>query len=145
MGTGVTLAGETEARQVEFNIVSPGFFNMLGMPIVRGRGFTKEETQADTGVMVVTESTARRLWPGGDAVGKTLRNFEKKEYQVVGVVRDAQASHLGEPGGIFIYMPAGPKKQANLQLLVYNKRGDSAPAHGLSQPRRTLTQHSLLN
>jgi len=138
MGTGVTLAGETEARQVEFNIVSPGFFTMLGMPIVRGRGFTKEETQADTGVMVVTESTARRLWPGGDAVGKTLRNFEKKEYQVVGVVRDAQASHLGEPGGIFIYMPAGPKEQANLQLLVHSKSGDSATANGIREAARTL-------
>jgi putative ABC transport system permease protein len=138
MGTGVTLAGETEARQVEFNIVSPGFFTMLGMPIVRGRGFTKEETQADMGVMVVTESTARRLWPGGDAVGKTLRNFEKKEYQVVGVVRDAQASHLGEPGGIFIYMPAGPKEQANLQLLVHSKSGDSATANGIREAARTL-------
>jgi predicted permease len=138
IGTGVTLAGETEARQVEFNIVSPGFFTMLGMPIVRGRGFTKEETQADTGVMVVTESTARRLWPGGDAVGKTLRNFEKKEYQVVGVVRDAQASHLGEPGGIFIYMPAGPKEQANLQLLVHSKSGDSATANGIREAARTL-------
>jgi predicted permease len=138
MGTGVTLAGETEARQVEFNIVSPGFFTMLGMPIVRGRGFTKEETQADTGVMVVTESTARRLWPGGDAVGKTLRNFEKKEYQVVGVVRDAQASHLGEPDGIFIYMPGGPKEQANLQLLVHSKSGDSATANGIREAARTL-------
>src|SRR5260370_41983038 len=118
MGTGVTLAGETEARQVEFNIVSPGFFTMLGMPIVRGRGFTKEETQADTGVMVVTESTARRLGPGGDAVGKTLRNFEKKEYQGVGVVMYAQASQLGEPGGIYIYMPAGPEKKADMQLVM---------------------------
>jgi predicted permease len=138
MGTGMTLAGETETRQVEFNIVSPGFFAMLGMPIVRGRGFTKEETQADAGVIVVTESTARRLWPGRDAVGKTLRNFENKEYQVVGVVRDAQASHLGEPGGIFIYMPAGPKEQANLQLLAHSKSGDSATANGIREAARTL-------
>jgi predicted permease len=138
MGTGMTLAGETETRQVEFNIVSPGFFAMLGMPIVRGRGFTKEETQADAGVMVVTESTARRLWPGRDAVGKTLRNFENKEYQVVGVVRDAQASHLGEPGGIFVYMPAGPKEQANLQLLAHSKSGDSATANGIREAARTL-------
>jgi predicted permease len=138
MGTGMTLAGEMEARQVEFNIVSPGFFTMLGMPIVRGRGFTKEETQADAGVMVVTESTARRLWPGRDAIGKTLRGFDKKEYQVVGVVRDTQASHLGESGGIFIYMPAGPKEQADLQLLVHSKSGDSATANGIRDVARTL-------
>jgi len=138
LGTGMTLAAETEARQVEFNIVSPGFFAMLGMPIVRGRGFTKEEAQTDAAVMVVTESTARRLWPAGDAVGKTVRNFENKEYQVVGVVRDAQASHLGEPGGIFIYMLAGPKEQANLQLLVHSKSGDNATANGIRDVARTL-------
>jgi putative ABC transport system permease protein len=138
MGTGMTLAGETEARQVEFNIVSPGFFTMLGMPVVRGRGFTKEETQADAGVMVVTESTARRLWSARDPIGKTLRGFDKKEYQVVGVVRDAQASHLGEPGGIFLYMPAGPKEQANLQVLVHSKSSDSATADGIREAARTL-------
>ena len=138
MGTGMTLEGETETRQVEFNIVSPGFFTMLGMPIVLGRGFTKEETQANAGVMVLTESTARRLWPGRDAIGKTLRGFDNKEYQVVGVVRDAQASHLGEPGGIFIYLPAGPKEQANLQLLVHSKSGDIVTANGIRDVARTL-------
>jgi predicted permease len=145
MGTGMTLAGETETRQVEFNIVSPGFFSMLGIPIVRGRGFSKEETQADAGVMVVTESTARRLWPGGDAVGKTVRSFENKEYQVVGVVRDAQASHLGEPGGIFIYIPAGPKEQAELQLLVHSMSGDSATANGIRDVARTLDANLVVD
>ena len=95
-GTGMTVAGEAEARQFEFNVVSPGFFAMLGMPIVRGREFTKQETQSDAGVLVVTESTARELWPAQDAIGKTLRDSSKKEHQVVGVVRDSQASHLGQ-------------------------------------------------
>jgi predicted permease len=138
LGTGMTLERETEGRQFEFNVVSPGFFTMLGMPMVRGRGFTKEETQSDAGVMVVTESTARRLWPGRDGVGKTLRNFEKKEYQVLGVVKDAQVSHLGQPGGMFFYMPAGPKEQANLQLLVHSKGGDSVTANGIREAARTL-------
>jgi macrolide transport system ATP-binding/permease protein len=138
MGTGMTLAGETETRQFEFNVVSPGFFTMLGMPMVQGRGFTKEETQADAGVMVVTESTGRRLWPGGNAVGKTLRNFEKKEYQVVGIVKDAQISHLGQPGGMFFYMPAGPKVQTNLRLLVHSQSGDRVTANGIREAARAL-------
>jgi predicted permease len=136
-GTGMTVAGETEARQFEFNIVSPGFFAMLGMPMVRGRGFTKEETQSDAGVMLVTESTARRLW-AGQAIGKTLRGFGKKEYQVVGVVKDSQVSHLGEPGGMFFYIPAGPKEQARLQLLVHSKSGDTATANGIRESARAL-------
>jgi putative ABC transport system permease protein len=138
LGTGMTLAGETESRQFEFNVVSPGFFNMLGMPMVRGRGFTKEETQSDAGVLVVTESTARLLWPGRDAIGETLHNFDKKECQVVGVVKDSQASHLGQTGGLFFYMPAGAKEQANLRLLVHSKSGDTATANGIRESAQAL-------
>src|SRR6266446_4948851 len=119
-------------------LISPGLFTVLGMPMVWGRGFTKEETQSDAGVMVMTESTARRLWPGQDAVGKTLRGFDKKEYQVVGVVKDAQVSHLGEPGGMFFYIPAGPKEQERLQLLVHSKSGDTATANGIQESARAL-------
>src|SRR5260370_16000655 len=71
-GTGMTVAGETEAREFEFNVVSPGCFSMLGMPMVRGRGFTKEETESDAGVMVVTESTARRVLCGQERSGKMI-------------------------------------------------------------------------
>jgi ABC-type antimicrobial peptide transport system permease subunit len=106
--------------------------------MVRGRGFRKEETQADAGVMVVTESTARQLWPGQDAIGKTLRDGAKKEYQVVGVVKDSQASHLGQAGGLFFYMPAGPKEQTNLQLLVHSQSGDTATANGIRESTRAL-------
>jgi predicted permease len=137
-GTGMTVEGETEARQFEFNVVSPGFFNMLGMPTVRGRGFTKEETQSDAGVLVVTESTARELWPAQDAIGKTLRDGSKKEYQVVGVVKDSQASHLGQTGGLFFYMPAGSKEQERLQLLVHSKSQESATANGIRESARAL-------
>src|SRR5438309_6549183 len=106
-GTEMTVAGETQEQMFEFNVVSPGFFATLGMPIVRGRAFTEADTRSDANVLVVTESTARRVWPEQDAIGKLLREG-KREYQVVGVVKDSQASHLGQPGGMFFYMPAGP-------------------------------------
>lgn len=136
-GTGLTPNGETEARGFEFNVVTPGFFTMLEMPMVRGRAFTEAETRSDAPVVVVTESTARRLWLGQDAVGKTLRD-EKKEYQVVGVVRDSQASHLGQADGLFFYSPAGPKEQDRLQLLVRSKSNDTATASGIREVARAL-------
>src|SRR5437016_14213012 len=55
LGTGLTLSGETESRQFEFNVVSPGFFAMLGMPMVRGRTFTAAEGRSDAPVLVITE------------------------------------------------------------------------------------------
>jgi macrolide transport system ATP-binding/permease protein len=152
LGTGLTPAGETESRQFEFNVVSPGFFTILGMPMVRGRAFTEAEAQSDAPVLVVTESTARRLWPGQDAIGKTLRETppagaafgvlgnvdEKKAYQVVGIVKDSQVSHLGQSDGLFLYMPAGPKEQQVLQLLVHSNGGDVATINGIRKAARML-------
>ena len=126
LGMEMTPSGQSEPRQVEFNVVSPGFFAMLGMPIVRGRTFTEAETRTDAGVLVVTESTARQLWPTRDAIGQTLRDEDKKVNQVVGVVRDSQASHLGHSDGLFVYAPAGPKKQRTAQLLVHSANNAAA-------------------
>jgi len=138
LGTGFTLEGETENRQFEFNVVSAGYFAMLGMPIVRGRTFTASETRSNAQVLVVTESTARKLWPGQDAIGKTLRGWEKKVYQVVGVVRDSQASHLGQSDGLFFYAPAGPEEQDRLQLLAHSKGGDAATINGIREAARAM-------
>ena len=129
--TGLTLAGETESRQFELNVVSPGFFAMLGMPMVRGQTFTPAEARAGAHVVVVTESTARRLWPGQDAVGKTLGAGKSKQYHVVGVVKDSQVSHLGLSDGLFFYRPAGLAAQDRLQLLVHSQIGDTATANGI--------------
>ena len=144
-GTGLTLAGETQERAFEFNVVTPGFFRMLGMPMVRGRVFTETERRSDAPVLVVTESTARRLWPGQDAIGKTLRNDEKNEFQVVGVVRDSQASHLGQTDGLFFYTPAGPAAQDRLQLLVHSKSGETATVNGIREAVRALDANLIVD
>jgi len=145
LGTGLTLSGETESRQFEFNVVSPGFFAMLGMPMVRGRTFTAAEGRSDAPVLVITESTARRLWPGQDAIGKTLRDGEKKESQIVGVVKDSQVSHLGHSDGLFFYRPAGPAEQNRLQLLVHSKSGDAATAKGIREAARALDPNLVVD
>ena len=138
LGTGLALAGETQERMFEFNVVSSGFFAMLGMPMLRGRTFTQVEAQSDSPVLVITESTAGRLWPKQDAVGKTLLQDGKKEYQIVGVVKDSQVSHLGQTDGLFFYMPAGPKEQDHLQLLVHSTAAEAATANGIRETLHVL-------
>ncbi|HEX8838388.1 MAG TPA: ABC transporter permease [Candidatus Acidoferrum sp.] len=145
LGTGLTPAGETESRQFEFNVVSPGFFAMLGMPMVRGRTFTAAEARSEAPVLVISESTARQLWAGQDAIRKTLTNGKGKEYQVVGVVKDSQVSHLGHSDGLFFYRPAGPAKQDQLQLLVHSKGGDTATADGIRAAARALDGNLMVD
>lgn len=53
--------------------VSPGYFEMLRIPLVQGRGFSSDEAQIQAPVAIVSVAGARTLWPGEDPIGKTLR------------------------------------------------------------------------
>jgi predicted permease len=129
--TNFSLPGRPEEYQIEDNAVSQGYFSMIGIPIVRGRDFTEQEVRTGANVAIVTETTARRFWPGEDPIGKILREGAKTELQIVGVVRDAQVSHLGESQKLYVYLPAGPKEQSRLQLMVHGSGGFAAVAAGV--------------
>ncbi len=122
-GSQFSLPGKPGTFQVEFNQVSPEFFSLLGLPIVRGRNFTGAEVHTGAAVAIATESTARRLWPNQDPLGKTLRMGSEGDMQVIGVVKDAQVSHLARSNETYLYLPAGPKDQLRLQLLVRGAAG----------------------
>ena len=55
-----------------YNHVSPEFFSLLEIPILEGRNFTADEARSGAPVAIVSQLTARRLWPKGDAVGREI-------------------------------------------------------------------------
>lgn len=118
--------GTDRVMHFEFSPVTPSYFDVLNIPIVRGRTFTPAEIESEAAV-IVTESTARRLWPGLDPLSQAL-TLEKTTLPVVGVVRDAQVSRLGRPDEPYLFLPAGPASQLRVQLLVAG--AGSAPAAG---------------
>src|SRR5262249_39103134 len=111
------IPGRAEKVGIEYNHVSPEYFSVVGIPIVRGRGFLPGATYDVPGV-IVTESTARRLWPGEDPLGKALREGSGREYTVIGVAKDVQVSHLGELNTNYLYFPAGRQDNLSAYLLV---------------------------
>ena len=58
--------------RAEYNFVSPDYFAVLGIPLRRGRSFSVPETETGAPVAIVSEATARRLWPGQDPIGQSL-------------------------------------------------------------------------
>src|SRR5215472_55611 len=112
-----TVQGRADKVGMEYNHVSPEYFSVVGIPIVRGRGFLPGETHDSPGV-VVTESTARRLWPDQDPLAKTLRESSGREYSVIGVARDAQVAHLGDLHTTYLYFPAGTPDNLRVYVLV---------------------------
>jgi len=114
--TAFAFPGSDRKRHLEFSSVTPSYFDVLQIPIVRGRNFTPAEVESEA-ALIVTESTARRLWPGLEPLGQVLA-LDKIDRPVVGVVRDAQVSHLGRTDEPFVFLPAGPDSQSRVQFLV---------------------------
>jgi predicted permease len=77
-------------REVGTNGVSAGYFETVGMQLVRGRGFTAADHQHAPRVAVLNEALARRLFPGAEALGRRFGDTDAGEIEVVGVVRDAR-------------------------------------------------------
>jgi predicted permease len=103
-----------------FNRVGPGYFEMLRMPIVRGREFTAADVAGSTSVTVINEEFARRFWPGQNPIGKRLSwsGPEGPFFEVVGVARNAKYNTLGEAVPAFQYVPSGQQYQPEMFLHV---------------------------
>jgi len=94
--------------------VSSDYFTVLGLDLVSGRGFTPAERTVDAGVVIVSQSLARQLWPNGNGVGQEVRleapapaapagrPLAARTLTVVGVVRDP-----GLDGFRGVYLPTG--------------------------------------
>lgn len=102
-------AGEKRVQiQVNFNIVSPGFFQALRIPILQGRGLTAQDVAGAPEVVVLDEPTARRLWPEGRAVGRRVKMGTmqgQRLLEVVGVAREVRYRSLLRAPEATIYMP----------------------------------------
>jgi predicted permease len=129
--TNFSIPGKPAEYDVENNAISQGYFSMIGIPIVRGRDFTEQEVRTGASVAIISEATAQKFWPGEDPIGKILREGDKSDLQIVGVAKDAQVSHLGESHKLYVYLPAGPKEQSRLQLMIHGGGGFAAVAAGV--------------
>jgi predicted permease len=93
---------EGTGGMVSWRYVTPEYFATLGIPIIRGRGFTERDRGPGDDLAVVSESLARKLFPDGDAVGKRMRMVNW--YVIAGVARDVKNNGAIEPPGLEYYV-----------------------------------------
>jgi hypothetical protein len=107
---------------VDAAIVDAEFFGAVGIPIVRGRSFTRADRADTQRVAVISEAMAARFWPGEDALGRTFRQHDGTELRVVGVARDAKVLDLSEPPRPFLYQPYSQSYTAMVQVIARTGR-----------------------
>jgi predicted permease len=96
-----------EPQTIDVNEVSPGFFQALGIPILRGRPLDERDRPCGTGTcdVVVSASLVRRFLPDGDPLGRTLTSVPGTHYRIVGVSRDTSMQEPGRADSPLIYLP----------------------------------------
>ena len=120
-GSAVAVVGSARTV-VGYKPASPEYFEVFDIPVVRGRSFTAAERDGNHPVAIVSESTARALWPDGNAIGATVRlepetnhfsegkgepSFPARTVTVVGVSRDVAGFRITDIEDAGILLPAG--------------------------------------
>ncbi|WP_058186083.1 ABC transporter permease [Terracidiphilus gabretensis] len=112
-------------------VVSPEYFETIGLPILRGRGLNETDGSAHHGAVVVTRDTANKLWPGEDALGKRVRltGDDKKPMDwmtVVGISADMVQELVEDQPKPIVFVPY-KFLQTNNMTLMLDAEGDPLP------------------
>lgn len=101
-------------------VVTPSYFRAAGMTLLRGRGFTDQDTAQTPPVSVITEAAAKQFWPGQDPVGKRWRmnQDDAKWSMIVGVAADVKHWGLSRPANPIAFMPLAQNIGGDLTFIA---------------------------
>ncbi len=110
---------------IGYNVVGPGYFEAMGLPLLAGRGFEAGDGPEGRPVIVVNRAFADLYWPGGGALGKRVDTFGA-EHVVVGVAATGKYLSLGEASKPYMYLPIERYYEGS-RVLHLRTAGDPAP------------------
>ncbi len=105
IGFAVGVNGDS-ARSFLGNVISPGHFATLEIPIRAGRDFDRRDRAGGAPTVIVSETFARSVWGTPNVIGRSLVHHERRR-DVVGVVADTRYRSLSEPFQPLVYLPIG--------------------------------------
>ncbi len=89
--------------------ISPDYFRAMGIGLVTGRVFTQQDNLAAPGVVIISQSVAKRLWPGGNAIGQHISMEDDPKpgdwLVIVGIVQDVRQQGINDTQRAVIYQP----------------------------------------
>ena len=133
LGIGPPGVPDDEAFEPGGNIVEPGYFETLRIPMAAGRDFTSADRAGSQPVAIVGEAAAQHFWPGQNAIGRTLSQTVEGQpvtLLVVGVARDVRSTSLIDGmAPSFIYVPVAQQREAawttTMTLVIRSRHGKS--------------------
>jgi putative ABC transport system permease protein len=151
---GVTIVGRStdpsaEKPNVMLDGVSDGYFQLMGIPIVRGRGIAEQDTETSEPVVVINEQMARQFWSNEDALGRAIKfdsSPDERPRRIVGIVGNVKQYELtseSQPQAYVSYQqlpariePSSTESRVHKSLVI---RTRSTSVALIENMRRTIT------
>ena len=108
------------------NIVTPGYFQNMRIPIERGRDFSLADKKDSQAVAIVNQAMAQKYWPNQDAIGRHFKMHDDKlqrSIEVVGIARNSRVDDLSGPIAPFLYVPFSQHDAIPLRTLQVRAAG----------------------
>jgi predicted permease len=117
---GFQMPRDRENFNSAMDTVDEGYFETMGIPILRGRGFLTSDTAEAPRVAVVNEQFAKHYWPGGDAVGKHMRLDSQAgtPVEIIGVAQSIKYQNTFDRPMDLVYMPLAQHPIARMVLML---------------------------
>ncbi|HVY40611.1 MAG TPA: ABC transporter permease [Polyangia bacterium] len=111
--------------------ITPGYFDAMSIPLLRGRAFAAQDDDRGKPVVIVNDTIARTLFPGEEAVGKRIAiGYAPGVWrEIVGVVGDVKHDNLGESASLQLYEPFA-QHPADTLMVVLRSAGDNPTLPG---------------
>jgi predicted permease len=116
-----------QSQNSGFNVIGPGFFSSVGIPVVLGREFTRQDSLGAPKVVMINDAFARRYFPGQSPVGRHLGDAganSVRKFEVIGVVGNSRNMFLRETPGPMLYQPLLQDEQVSSVVLHVRARGN---------------------
>jgi putative ABC transport system permease protein len=127
---GIDLPSAGSELHTEKIVATPGYLRAMGLRLIRGRWFDEGDRRGSTQVAVVSESFARRFWPGQDPLGRHIDvafSDQRSWQEIVGVVADMKLDGLDRAAPFEAFVPFTQSTSSNMSLVV-RTAGDPAQA-----------------
>jgi predicted permease len=98
-----------------YDVVSPGYFQNVSIPLLRGRDFADADSQTSPYVAIINEAMAKRFWPGSDAIGHRFKILSELAHsiEIVGIVKDSRVRGITGPIDPYFYVPVAQHLAVN--------------------------------
>jgi predicted permease len=127
-------AADGEDMEINFNIISPAYFDAMGIRLLDGRAFDPRDAEGHPAVAIVNHTMAARYWPGQRAIGRRIM-LGRDAVEIVGIAEDVKYRVLRESAEPSFYLPLG-QERASFGVLHVRTIGD--PRALLDTLRRVL-------